>query len=59
MKNISVLLILVLVIGLVSGCSPAAETDDNVEPEETDIVTTASVTDDKETFKAAMGADGT
>jgi hypothetical protein len=59
MKNISVLLILVLVIGLVAGCSPAAETDDNVEPEETDIVTTASVTDDKGVFKAAMAADGT
>jgi len=62
MKNISVLLILVLVIGLVAGCSPATETDDNAEQEETegtDVVTTASVTDDKEIFKAALAADGT
>ena len=59
MKNISVLLILVLVIGVVAGCSPAAEPEDNAGEEATDVVTTASITDDKEVFKAALGADGT
>jgi len=56
MKNISVLLILVLVIGLVAGCSPAEEPEDNAE---VDTVTAASITDDPAAFKAAMAADGT
>ena len=56
MKNISVLLILVLVIGALAGCSPATEPEDNAE---VDTVSAASITDDPAAFKAAIGADGT
>ena len=63
MKNISVLLILVLVIGAFAGCSPATEPEDNAEPEtteeETDVVSAPSYAENEEQLKKAIGNEGT
>lgn len=65
MKIKVILLVLVLIIALFTGCAPEeqAEPDDQPEvtpPEATpDVVTTASIVDNEEAFKEAISNNGT